>query len=270
MSNDSVNNIPYLMRNGQQYVCLNYHDYGYHIDFEKENFQLLEKPYDNSNKPFTYQITTIPEFSTTCYTERKVGFEYKGNTEEFTIPMNSQMLTYFTNYPVIDYRYQFSIPFSTLTYASLIPQLKKRLEHLHPAKGVEYLMYFVRNAFQFQRDTEHFGLEKRFSPEETLVAEKSDCEDRSALFFALVREIYGLPMIVLSYPEHVTVAVELDVPAGAGINYKGKIYTLCEPTPQKKELALGELMPHLRTKNYEVVLRYDAERKEIITTEASH
>jgi hypothetical protein len=180
--------------------------------------------------------------------------------------MNPQMLTYFTNYPVIDYRYQFSIPLSSATYSSLIPQLKKRLQEVSITEGVEYLMYLVRYAFAFQRDSEKFGLEKRFSPEETLVAEKSDCEDRSALFFALVKEIYQLPMIVLSYPEHVTVAVELKPSVGHPINYNGKIFTLCEPTPQKRDLSLGELMPHLKFQQHEVVLLYDPEKKLILST----
>lgn len=266
MSNDSVNNIPYLIRNGQQYVCLNYHDYGYRIDFTAEKFQLLEKMAVTSQQTFSYQIKRIPDFSTECYQSKNISFTYNGLEEEYNVPMNPQMLTYFTNYPVIDYRYQFSIPFSAHTYASLIPQLKKRLLLVPPTEGVEYLMYFVRNAFYFKKDSDVFGLEKRFSPEETLVAETSDCEDRSALFFSLVKEVYQLPMIVLSFPEHVTVAVGLNPPLGHCISYSGKKYTLCEPTPQKRDLLLGEQMPQLKSQPYEVVLCYDAEKNLILST----
>jgi hypothetical protein len=59
----------------------------------------------------------------------------------------------------------------------------------------------------------------------------SDCDDRVALFYYLVKEIYNLPMIALLYPTHVTMAVPFDKPVGAPVLYKGKKYSICEPTP---------------------------------------
>src|SRR5690606_36171241 len=93
------------------------------------------------------------------------------------------------------------------TYNSLIPALKKTVKKMKPRNGVDYLMRFTRYAFLFAPDTEKFGNEKRLSPEQTLLYEESDCEDRAALFFYLVKEIYDLPMIVLAFPSHVTIAV---------------------------------------------------------------
>jgi hypothetical protein len=94
-------------------------------------------------------------------------------------------------------------------------------------------MHFTRYAFLYERDTDVFGREKRFSPEETLLYDYSDCEDRAALFFCLVKEIYNLPMIVLVYPKHVSIAVEFEKPIGQTIVYNGKKYTVCEPTPKE-------------------------------------
>ncbi|MDT9136277.1 hypothetical protein RSW15_24395, partial [Escherichia coli] len=87
--------------------------------------------------------------------------------------------------------------------------------------------------------------------EQTLLYDQSDCEDRAALFFYLVKEIYNLPMLVLSYPQHVTIAVQFDKPVGKTIEYNGRKYTICEPTPQKDDLALGEMLPSLRKTPYE-------------------
>ena len=61
------------------------------------------------------------------------------------------------------------------------------------------------------------------------------------------------PMIVLLYPTHVTVAIQLDNPIGKPIFYKGKAYTVCEPTPQYSDLSLGEMASHLKKKSYEIV-----------------
>lgn len=94
------------------------------------------------------------------------------------------------------------------------------------------------------------------SPEETLLYDESDCEDRAALFFYLVKEIYNLPMIVLSYPDHVTVAVKFSKPFGNTIDYKGEKYSICEPTPQQEDLPIGRTLSQLANTPYKIVYEY--------------
>lgn len=128
---------------------------------------------------------------------------------------------------------------------------------MNKKNGTDYLMRFTRYAFLFENDSKTFGKEKRLSPEETLLYEYSDCEDRAALFFYLVKEIYNLPMIVLVYPKHVTIGVQFDKPVGNPIVYNGKKYSVCEPTPQKWNLRLGQMIPALSKTSYEVVYAYN-------------
>ena len=132
---------------------------------------------------------------------------------------------------------------------------------MNVTNGVDYLMRFTRYSFLFEKDTLVFGREKRLSPEETLLYDQSDCEDRAALFFYLVKEIYNLPMIVLSYPNHVTVAVSFDKPIGKPIMYNGSPYYVCEPTPQKKDLDIGRSIPGLEKEGFEVVYAYQPNKK---------
>ncbi len=63
-------------------------------------------------------------------------------------------------------------------------------------------------------------------------------------------------MIVLVFPEHVTIAVKFDKPVGKPIVYNGEKYSVCEPTAQKKNLKLGQMMPDLNKISYEVVYAY--------------
>jgi hypothetical protein len=84
----------------------------------------------------------------------------------------------------------------------------------------------------------------------------SDCDDRAALFFYLVKEIYNLPMITLLYPTHITMAVQFDKPVGKPIIYMGKIYSLCEPTPQAEDLRIGQVASKLKNTPYKVVYQY--------------
>ncbi|MGZ5222411.1 MAG: hypothetical protein ACXWC7_20150, partial [Chitinophagaceae bacterium] len=250
-SDENIYNIPYRIKDKKQYVCLNYHDYGT-IDFEKNKFQEVRLVLPENLTAFSYKVTRLPEFATADYTDKEVQFNYGLDQYRFNIKLNPQVKSIFTNYPVVDYSLQFNTPLSDATYQSLIPSLQKHIKSMKQKDGVEFLMNFTRYAFLFKPDGEVFGSEKRMSPEQTLLYEYSDCEDRAALFFYLVKEIYNLPMLVLTYPNHVMVAVQFDKPYGKTIEYNGMKYSVCEPTPQKFDLRIGQLSPEFKKQAYEI------------------
>ncbi len=255
-SNDAIYNMPLKNLNNNQYVCLNYHDYNFDIALDKEKFNnLVEINQEGEN--FSFNINKIPSIDKQAYESRKIYFTYKQKEEQIDLLVNPELKGYFKNYPVTDYQNQFNIPLSKVTYQSLISALRQKVNKLTVKDGVEYLMYFTRNGFEFENDTKTFGREKRLSPEETLLSEKSDCEDRSALLYFLIKEIYNLPMIVISYPEHVTIAVKLDKPFKHQIMYNGESYTICEPTPQKKDLGIGMTPKEFEKKSFEISYAYN-------------
>lgn len=157
----------------------------------------------------------------------------------------------------MDYRYQFSIPFSSNIEESLIAALKNRIKDMNQKQGISYLMEFTRSGFQYEADSTIYGGEKRMSPEETILSEKSDCEDRSSLMFALLTKLYMVPIIVISYPDHVNLGIGLDKPIGKGVEFNGKHYTICEPTPQKKKFRLGFMNQETFEKGFEIAFSYD-------------
>ena len=259
-SEENIYNIPSRISRGKQYVCLNYHDYGSKIDFEKTKFREVILPITGATSAFSYKVTNLPNFRPGDYLEKDIRFNYRQHDDYFRVKLNPEIKSIFINYPVVDYESYFNIPLSQETYKSLIPVLKRNVSKMNTKNGVDYLMRFTRNGFIFESDTKVFGSEKRLSPEQTLMYEQSDCEDRAALFFYLVKEIYNLPMIVLAFPEHVTVAVKFDKPIGKPIIYNGEKYSVCEPTPQKKDLKIGQLTPGLEKKSYEVVYVYNPKK----------
>ncbi len=256
-SDENIYNIPFRMKNGKQYVCLNYHDYGNNIDFEKTQFLEVALTVPEAKNTFSYKLTQVPKFTDHDYKEKTLKFTYNGNEYRFKIKLNPEVKNIFANYPAADYGLYFSAPLSKETYGSLIPELKKNLKGLNERNGIDYLMHFTRYAFGFESDTKNFGQEKRLTPEQTLLYESSDCEDRAALFFCLVKEIYNLPMIVVSYPKHVTIAVRLDKPVGKTIVHNGEKYSICEPTPQSQDLSVGQLSSELKHTSYEIVFAYN-------------
>ncbi|MFA6278069.1 MAG: hypothetical protein WC622_15050 [Pedobacter sp.] len=255
-NDEDISDIPFFMINEKKYMCLNYHDYG--KLFKRENvYKPVEIAVPNATAAFSYKVTRMPDFKPEDYVEKQIAFNYKHKDYHFKVKLNTEIETIFVNYPVVDFESYFNIPLSHETYQSLIPLLKENLKGMSKKNGVDYLMRFTRYAFLYEDDDMNFGKEKRLSPEQTLLTKYSDCDDRAALFFYLVKEIYNLPMIALLYPTHITMAVQFDKPIGNPVIYNGKSYTVCEPTPQKQNLRIGELSASLKNKPYEVVYHYD-------------
>lgn len=254
---DNIYDIPFYSENGAQYVCLNYHDYGSRIDFDKEQFFPIKIDIPEATKAFSYRVTRMPDFQHEQYDKKDLQFAYENKNYNFEIMVNPDLKNIFVNYPVVDYEAYFNIPLSKTTYNSLIPALKNTVKEMSQKKGVDYLMRFTREAFAYKNDQQAFGKEKRLSPEQTLFSNVSDCDDRAGLFFALVKEIYNLPMIVLLYPEHVTIAVQFEKATGRPILYKDKKYYVCEPTPQKEDLPIGHISRKYQNSNFEIAYEYD-------------
>jgi hypothetical protein len=249
-----VFNLPIIMYKGDRYVCINHHYFNFTetIPFSTLGIQILN---DENNNPFKFSISTIPVAPNESANKKIFTFIYRSKIIQLPILVNPEVRNYFTNYPATSYATQFNIPLNALTRQSLTNNLKKKLTGLTVNEGVELLLSFTRTAFDFANDTEIFGREKGLTLEETLLYDKSDCEDRAALFFFLIKEIYNLPMVVLNYPDHVNVGVALDG-KGFTVNHRNRSYTVCEPTPQKKILPLGKLNATRKKQPFEIAYSY--------------
>ena len=252
---EDISDIPFFEIENRKYTCLNYHDYG--KLFQKEKTYLpVNIGIPEAKRSFSYKVTNMPEFKPEDYVVKQLTFIYKHNAYHFQIKLNNEVESLFNNYPGVNFESYFNIPLSRETYESIIPTLKENLKGMSERKGVDYLMRFTRYTFLYENDEENFGKEKRLSPEQTLSSKYSDCDDRVALFFYLVKEIYNLPMIAMLYPTHITMAVQFKKPIGDAVYYNGKAYSVCEPTPQKEQLKIGALSTALKHQKYEVVYAY--------------
>lgn len=254
-NDEDVSDIPSFTVDQKKYMCLNYHDFG--KLFNRENVYVPVKiDIPKANQPFSYKVTRLPDFKPENYSDKQIEFSYKQKSYHFKIKISNEIESIFTNYPVVDFETYFNIPLSRGTYQSFIPTLKENLKKMSTKNGVDYLMRFTRYAFLYEDDETNFGKEKRLSPEQTLLTKASDCDDRAALFFYLVKEIYNLPMIAILYPTHLTMAVEFEKPVGDVVLYQGKSYSVCEPTPQKQKLKIGQLSGEFKNTPYQIVYAY--------------
>ncbi len=255
-SDDNISDLPYFELGKGTYICLNYHDYGQLFD-RKKQYTLIDITVPGANNGFSYKVTRLPDFAPEKYIEKEIEFRYNGKGYHFNVKVNNEVNDIFQNYPIVDCETYFNIPLSKQTYESLIPVLAKYTEKLPTEKGIDYIMRFTRYAFLYEDDRIIYGQEKRMPPEQTLLNNASDCDDRAALFFYLVKEIYNLPMIALRYPTHLTLAIQFKEPIGKSVLFEGNYYTICEPTPQNENLDIGQLAKKQQTEEFEIVYHYN-------------
>ena len=85
----------------------------------------------------------------------------------------------------------------------------------------------MRRSGASKRKTSH----RAFFAEESLHYPYCDCEDRSILFTRLVRDLLGLPCILVYYPGHLAAAVRFSRRVdGDYLALDGERYTVCDPT----------------------------------------
>ncbi len=260
-SDEDIFDIPSFHIGNKKYICLNYHDYNFDIDFGKAVAHKVPVSVPDAINKFSYRLTQAPRIKSGNYAEKELAFNYHDVNYHFRVRLSEEVKKMFTNYPVADYQLYFNMPLTSETYNSLIPQLRENVRSMSTKEGVDYLMHFTRYAFLYQNDGQNFGREKRLSPEQTLLYDQSDCEDRAALFYCLVKEVYNLPMIVLAFSQHLSIAVKFDKPMGRAIMYNGKAYSVCEPTPQAQDLPIGRLPANVASETYQVAYEYDPAAK---------
>jgi hypothetical protein len=112
----------------------------------------------------------------------------------------------------------------------LYPALKQAIAGKTKAEAANVLMKFVEG-FPYGYDSEIWGYDRAFFPDETIYYPKRDCEDGAILFTRVVRDLLSLPVALVYYPGHLAAAVAFDSDVkGAYIMRDGKKYTICDPT----------------------------------------
>jgi hypothetical protein len=121
-----------------------------------------------------------------------------------------------------------------------LPQFQEILKNKTEKEALEILASFTRSAFQYKNDNDYFGKNKPMIGDEVFYYPYSDCEDRSALFYYLVNELLRLPMIVIAYDDHLTIAVATSRSLGDAIYFKNKKYYICDPTGPSNSEKIGK------------------------------
>lgn len=155
------------------------------------------------------------------------------------VSVDMNLMSFFGNYPIpyigsdtsTAWYYYANTPISQSVKDMLYPDLEASIAGKTKLEAVQILLNFVQTAFEYKTDQEMWGDERYFFPEETLYYEYCDCEDRSILFSRIVRDLLGLDVLLVHYPNHLATAVNIpEECTGDKLIYNGDKYVICDPT----------------------------------------
>lgn len=206
--------------------------------------------YPGDARRVDFRLPNAPQIARNVI-DKTMTFAYLNEEYTVSVKLNKNAADFYDTYPQTDIPVYFGSSLSPETAESLLDGLRPVVTGKSETRAVNLLLRFVQTAFAYQTDDEQFGKENYLFPEETLYYPASDCEDRSALFAYLVRNLLGLEVIGLDYPGHIATAVKFSSDVGRdSITHDGKTYTICDPTYIKAEY--GMTMPIVQDKKVTV------------------
>ncbi|MFA5045446.1 MAG: hypothetical protein WC542_05925 [Paludibacter sp.] len=217
------------------------------------NYSTYDKDFNAAGRSMDFNISSPINFAGRK-TEKVLSFEFEGKPYHVSMFYDPDLIDFYKDYPLVDINVYLNATVSVQAKESLAAALKPLTAEMDELKAVNFILHFVQTAFAYKTDPEQFGREKPFFAEEVFYYPFCDCEDRAVLFTYLVREILGLRVVGLEYPEHMASAVEFTAPEpGDYLVYKNNRYVVSDPT--YINAPAGMAMPQFKTvspKVYEI------------------
>lgn len=176
--------------------------------------------------------TVALNFTRAQAVQRRVNFQHLGKPVQFDVRYDRHLVDYMAGFPQMDFDLYLNTQASPVARPPILQALQAQIRGMSEEEAVNYLLAFVQKAFAYKNDQDQFGREKYFFVEEALHYSHSDCEDRSALFSWLARELLGLKTVGLHYPGHMTtgVATKIVHKDWQTITWQGVRYVIADPT----------------------------------------
>ena len=225
----------------------------YPLDFEENGLFIFAKEFPgetsmslNINKEQKFDVAISESHLIKSKTNDSISVDLKFNTNlmnfYFSYPQSHSNNDEMTKWIVYA-----STPLSEDIKKQLYPVLKEKINGKNEIEAANVLIGFVQTAFEYQLDDLVWGQDRPFFPEETLFYPFSDCEDRSALFTTLIRDLLGLETVLLYYPGHLATAVKFNEKVeGETLVIDDSEFTYCEPTCNSYA-PVGWCPPNLKT-----------------------
>lgn len=218
-----IYDIPYINIDGENYYLIAKRSKG-------GSYSIFNQQLPNEQR-ISLHIETEPQFSVKYIKNRKLkSKEYPA--AEADIEINQNLVDFYGDYPRSDdMSIYVKTSLSSQIKKSLYPKLRASIAAKSEVDAANTILNFVQTSLEYQTDDIQFGRERPLFADETLYYPYCDCEDRAILFSILVKELIGLDVVLLDYPDHIASAVCFsDGVQGDYFDIKGRQYTVCDPT----------------------------------------
>lgn len=215
-------------------------------------FYLIEFKANPKGESLSFDLSQLPTFSPNII-KKTLRFWGSGQRQEMTVKLDKNIIDLMNDYPIVEEKDYVFRQLSPTLKASLIPQLREKIIGMPQTEAVQFILGLTRSGFRYKEDTDNFGYNRPMIADEVLYYSFSDCEDRSALFFNLVKELLDLPMIIVAYSDHLTIGVKLKENKGKPLYHNGETYTICDPTGPNNTSRVGIYPKGYERKSYEVI-----------------
>ncbi|MBQ2362451.1 MAG: hypothetical protein II287_02445 [Bacteroidaceae bacterium] len=245
---------------GKSYFVLDDKDTYYYImgDQNVDGLLICQASFP-SEKSMSLCFRENPLF-TTCTTTVKNRKSINTELECATVS-DEHLLNYYSTYPssmlndnpMTRWAIYANTPLSNVAKETLYPQLKQAMAALTQTEKVMVLLDWVQNAFVYEYDDKVWGDDRAFFADESLYYPYCDCEDRSILFTRMVRDLIGLPCLLVYYPGHLAAAVCFDEKVnGDYIMVGNNRFIVCDPT--YINAPIGATMPGMDNSSAKVIV----------------
>lgn len=213
---------------GHPYVTLNGTKYYYFNGTESCNFFMCTQDAPQAKTAVSMKISQVPSLKGSSVSS---VHQATGSSAKVEASVPTALIDFYKGYPQCDYSVYVKAPVNPSVAASVLGPLRELVKGKSEKDAANLLINFVQTGFKYATDDEQFGYEKPFFVEELFYYPSCDCEDRSILFSYLVRNILGLDVVLLDYPNHIATAVRFreDV-AGDYLMIGSNKYIVCDPT----------------------------------------
>lgn len=234
---------PYFTKEGLNYYNIN--------GTEACTFYMCNQDSKKAKTPVAMRLNNVPALNNGVVSRQRTN---KAGNVSVNVNVPKALMDFYASMPQCDYGVYAKAPVVGSLAQEVLGTLRPLVQGKSEIDAANLLLNFVQTGFKYATDEEQFGFEKPFFVEELFYYPACDCEDRSVLFGWLVRELLGLDVVYLDYPNHIATAVQFkgDV-KGDFLTVDGKRYTVCDPT--YIGASIGMTMPNLRSAGVSI-LRY--------------
>lgn len=198
----------------------------------KITLEETESEEDSSLKPAFIDLSQLPVIAESK-SEKKLDWIFKEKTYSLTVEINRNLADYYLSLPNIRFQDALLYRFSPGLLRSLVIPLKALMKEngLTEHEKVECIRQMLLQCFPYIDDQVLFGYEHLQFPEEILLSDGCDCEDRSVFMFKLVEQLTTLKPLLADFPEHVSLLITAPEGwQGEVYEFDSRYFVYCDPT----------------------------------------